>query len=365
MFQRTAIRKTGHTLAELVISVAASGILIVGLTSTLYVASRAVDHSGPTQRTLAGATAAQEVLNDLQFAVALTERSANAVEFTVASRDADATPETIRYAWSGTPGDPLTRQYNGGTVVSVVDDVHEFQLSYRTRTVSDETPGPIQEQPYVAVVYLVAEATAEQSYVVSTDTWCAQSFLPDPATLPADAIEWRLDTVRFRIMQAGQAKGVTRVQLLRRDAAGLPTGAVLDEFDVAENGLDKTNWTPTWFPEPISAPWLPATEGLCLLLKPSSGTDTCAALYQTTTTPAAVNVSFLETSTGGASWTAHGDLAMTQFNAYATVRTQGPPQGSTTYFLARADVTLRVGPDASTRIDNAVNVLNEPQVAGP
>ena len=61
---------------------------------------------------------------ELNYALSFTERPVNVVEFTVADRDGDESPEFIRYAWSGTPGDPLTRQYNGGTIAELVRDVH-------------------------------------------------------------------------------------------------------------------------------------------------------------------------------------------------------------------------------------------------
>ena len=59
-----------------------------------------------------------ELLADLEFALAFSEKTDHALTFTVPDRDGDFISETIRYAWSGTPGDPLTRQYNGGAVAT-------------------------------------------------------------------------------------------------------------------------------------------------------------------------------------------------------------------------------------------------------
>jgi prepilin-type N-terminal cleavage/methylation domain-containing protein len=363
---RSAPRKrTGHTLIELVVVVTVSGILIAGLTSTLYTASRGVSGESSTRAVLDGSAATSELLGDLQQAVTFTQRSATAVEFTVADRGGDAAPETIRYAWSGTPGDPFTRQYNGGSVVNLTENIQEFQLSYDLRAVAKQTPSPVQEQPNVTAVYLEPELSPELSYVVSTNTWCGQSFLPDPASLPADAIQWKLTYIIVRIKPEAAAKEVTTVELRLRDTNGLPTGPVLDQFQVEEKNLDSKNWTPIPFPQPINAPWLPPTQGLCLLLKPFSGHDNCAVLYQATSSPAAANVAFLQTSNGGTTWTADGNLAMTQCYGYATVRVPGPVQSSTTYYLTHTGMTLRAGPDASARIDSGINVLNEPEVTGP
>jgi len=126
-------------MMELIVSVAVSGLLVAGLTSTLYVASRAVNLSGPPGDALDGSRAASDLLGELGHAVTFTQRSAHAIEFTVADRDNDALPETIRYAWSGIPGDPLTRQQNGAGVAEVVQGVHQFDLAYHLTTAGKQT----------------------------------------------------------------------------------------------------------------------------------------------------------------------------------------------------------------------------------
>jgi hypothetical protein len=68
-------------------------------------------------------------VTDLQTAKSFTERTATAVTFTVPDRDGDNIDETIRYAWAGTPGDPLTYQLNGGTATTLADDVQQFNLA--------------------------------------------------------------------------------------------------------------------------------------------------------------------------------------------------------------------------------------------
>jgi len=128
---------SGLTLVEVVVAIAITSILLAGMASALLIASRAADPVGPTNTVLATSMAAHDILGELRFAIAFTERTATAVEFTVADRNGDEAPETIRYAWSGTAGDPLTRQYNGGTAVNVVENVQEFQLDYDLRTVSE------------------------------------------------------------------------------------------------------------------------------------------------------------------------------------------------------------------------------------
>ncbi|MCA9069582.1 MAG: carbohydrate binding domain-containing protein [Planctomycetaceae bacterium] len=119
----------GYTLIEMVAASLGASAVVVGLSSALFIAIQATKTSStPTTARITGNDALGEILADLEFALFFSEQTATAVTFTVPDRDNDGNPETIRYAWSGTPGDPITRQYNGGSVVTFVEDVHVFQL---------------------------------------------------------------------------------------------------------------------------------------------------------------------------------------------------------------------------------------------
>ncbi|MEX0725493.1 MAG: prepilin-type N-terminal cleavage/methylation domain-containing protein [Planctomycetaceae bacterium] len=123
--------RSGFTFLELVVSVLASGILLVGLNSALFVALKSSDTSlTPARATNEGLARLSDLSAEMQFALTMTERTATAITFTVPDRDADTSPETIRYAWSGTAGAPLTRQYNGGTVTTVASNVYNVNLTY-------------------------------------------------------------------------------------------------------------------------------------------------------------------------------------------------------------------------------------------
>jgi len=109
-------------------------MLVAGLASAIYISSQALDLDSSTSRQSA---IASEVLGkltaDLALALSFSERTTTAVTFDVPDRDGDLHPESIRYAWSGTPGDPLTYQYNGGTELTLATDVQSLDLSALTR----------------------------------------------------------------------------------------------------------------------------------------------------------------------------------------------------------------------------------------
>ena len=127
--------RSAYTLIELVSSIAATSILMAGMGSVLLVAARSTDDDTMSARQLAASATAHEILSDLQFAKSFVQRSPTAVEFSVADRDADNADETIRYAWSGTPGDPLTRQYNSQAAVDYLDNVYDFTYADHVETV--------------------------------------------------------------------------------------------------------------------------------------------------------------------------------------------------------------------------------------
>ncbi len=125
--------RRGSTLIEMVASVAATSILLAGMGSVVMVAARSIDEDALPMRQMEASLSLQEILADLEYAVSFNERTATTVEFTVADRNADTAAETIRYTWSGAPGDPLRRKYNGGTEVDCLSNVHVFEYSDRVK----------------------------------------------------------------------------------------------------------------------------------------------------------------------------------------------------------------------------------------
>ncbi len=139
------MQRQAFTLIELAISLAASTLLVAGLASSLYISSQALnENANSSQQTRTAAVVLHDLATDLNEAIAFSERTATALTFTVPDRNGDNLPETIRYAWSGTLGDPLTYQFNGGTVVTLATDVQSFNTTALTRTMlADSVAAPV------------------------------------------------------------------------------------------------------------------------------------------------------------------------------------------------------------------------------
>ncbi|MCB9850357.1 MAG: type II secretion system protein [Phycisphaerales bacterium] len=130
-----ANRVAAFTLAEVVAAMAIMAILSVAIGSTLMIASRAVDDgTAAGSQTPSARDAGDIIMSDLADALSFSERTANAVTFTVPDRDGDDEVEKIRYSWNGAPGGLLVRTIND-SAATIATDVHNFDLSYLTRTV--------------------------------------------------------------------------------------------------------------------------------------------------------------------------------------------------------------------------------------
>jgi len=161
MMTSTSHLRRGFTLVEMVLSMAVMTVLLGGISSAMILASRAVpDLETPLKAKTDGYHAADGLASELFAAQTITSRFATVVEFTVADRNADAIAETIRYAWSGIYGQPLTRRYNNGTIDTVLENVYQFDLRYDTQSIGG--------QPKVTVVHITIRAGNDATSRVDT-----------------------------------------------------------------------------------------------------------------------------------------------------------------------------------------------------
>tara|TARA_R110002072_G_scaffold243821_2_gene403085 strand:+ start:62150 stop:63886 length:1737 start_codon:yes stop_codon:yes gene_type:complete len=166
----------------MVISTGAATVLLGGLMSTIVVANRAWSPDlKPAIKTEASGLTRQLSI-DLRSALRFTERTAKAATFTVPDRDSDGRPEVLRYAWSGTSGEPLTVSVNGGTAQVVITDVQTFNMDYLLRSVTAPVI-PVSGQSQTVVYISEADAgnggevnrnelsSEDQQRIVAIESW--------------------------------------------------------------------------------------------------------------------------------------------------------------------------------------------------
>jgi len=351
MSRRT--RQTGFSLVELLAAVAVLGVLMAAMSSAMVIAARTLPNdSRPVTRVLRGGAVAQQIVDELAEATAFTERGASAVTFLVADRDGDGAPEHIRYAWTGTSGDPLTRSYNGASPNTVAAQVHDFSLGYTLRSQTETYPGAVIAS---AETDLCSWTTAvnEQTLAVKEKNWAAQRLAP---LLPADAISWCITRVKVRARSKGANLGVAAIQIRVADAStGLPTTTVLAEQLMPESGLSEAYaWRDFAFAEvkeiaPSERPYLAIVNSV-------KDSDICEIAYDDK------NASGMaETSSAESGWKAKtpGELLHVVMGKYTR---PGPDQTAVRRYVTAVDLRLQIGGDSTAAVRTSVRTVNEPEL---
>lgn len=358
-YGRRAPVRSGFTLAEVLVSAASMGVLMVGIASAVLLASQALDDGdNPSTKVHAATTAVDQIVRDAASALSISEQSPTVLAFAVPDRDDDQQDEVIRYAWSGTLGDPLTRQYNGGTIVAILDDLQEFQLGYNLLTADGGEPGDEGDETLL-IGYDAYQDLAD--FRVARQYWVGQYFEP---LLPEGTTSWRVTRVSFRARADGLALGAVKIQLREATAEGLPTSTVLEQVTISEwdFGTSYDPWYEVAFSE-VSG--LSPGQGLCLVFEfatdPYWEEYCCKIEYHDDGGATPPNTRMVETENGGSSWTSPVGKSL-RFNVYGMVT--GSEAGGGVDRVSCLHVSLRTGPDPSTRVDTAVQVLNTPEVPG-
>ncbi len=325
-------------------------VLMLAIGSAMLLAARAM----PDARTVTGAivdagAALEQFMTELQYAVSVENSSATMIEFTVADRDGNDIPEVIRYEWSGTAGASLTRRYNGGAAVRVLDDVREFALSYDLEAMDAGTPQNNESAEMALAGFDALQHT--DGLPIKSSEWYGQYFLP---ALPADAVSWKVTRIRIHGRTDGSSSGESRVQLRLPTAGRLPSGTVLEEKTLMESSF-LAGYSEQEFSF-LTVTGLSPTQGLCIVVKWIS--DLIACQLRGYHEGASATDSFLvKTTDGGATWSAPAGCGL-KYTVYGTVTTVGMPPVQNACCLHRISIRLRTGTDSQATVQCGVRMLN-------
>jgi hypothetical protein len=250
----------------------------------------------------------------LKVALSITQQTATTLTFTVPDRNGDNVAETISYSWDGVSGHPLTRQYNGGALLSIADNVTSFNLGYLTRTVgTPPAPPPTVSAEQVMASYDTATATS--NFAVTGTAWGAEYFKP---TLPAAAISWKITHIKMKLSQKAGSSGNFIVQVRPATGAKLPTATILDSATIS----NAIGTTAVWVDIPFNnLGGLDPSAGYVVVIEGSAAVgnmvyDAAASLAKTTGTIAGTS-----TSNSGGTWGASNTTAASLFYVYGTYTT--------------------------------------------
>jgi hypothetical protein len=371
--RRLCANRSGFTLTETVVSVATASALMVGLGSTVYLASRATtDEDRPTSKIVGGSLALDSLAAELHYAVSFHERGSRAVEFTIADRTGDGVAETIRYEWSGTSGDPLLRRFNSGALQVVHEDVSDFELGYTVQTI-EEVPDEEDSDPVAPTETLAASfdgwsgITPTTTFrLLSAGSWVSEYFeLP----WPAGATSFRATKLRLKVGQYSTTGQFTVGFYTASGGTGpLPSSTLLgSQHTVSTASLPVT---PAWKEFTFSDVTMSdSASGYNIVVKAVTGGGKLGHL-QSTAAPQDSTVMKYSTNSGG-SWSPivsqekYNDANFEVYGIFEGGTTETEVEPIERYFVRAVSVALQAGEATSNRVRTAVDILNAPEVAAP
>jgi hypothetical protein len=348
-------RRAGHSLMELVAAMVASAMLLAGLGSIMLIARQvAYTPMGATRRT-ESADVFSQLADELKHATVIIGQASNVLEFVVADRNADGTAEKIRYEWSGTSGQPLRKSINGGTAVTVLETITNFNATYLTKaqTTALTTTAESAEQTLAANL----NVQSGTDLAISSTYFLAQQI--DPTTfvsIPTDAVGWNATQVEF-YGRKDASPGQTLILQLR--PAGQPydgpTSYVSGQVSWAESSLNSSNG---WNTIPLSNP----IRNLALHRKYAlTWTQTGSGSAATILVNDSGAGGFLESSDAGASWQYMTTRQMA-WRIRGKYLTPGTTHNVTRNFITHVLVKLQSGGMSHGRIDASVPLINSPEL---
>ncbi len=318
--------RVGMTLVEMVTSMSILCVLVVAMGSAILISTRALEVSAAAETDDAEKVRLR-LIADLQTALSFSEQTATAATFTVPDRDSDGQPETLRYAWSGTLGDPLTYSYNDGNAITLAADVQQFNLTYLLRTMQGMggvTPEPNenleeQESEEVLLIFHDGASNAQIKFtILSSKVRTGQYFKPE---LPTNAVSWKITRVDVRLLW--RKADSFRVQIRPSDADLKPTQTVLEQAIVSSDSLQWGYFS--WIENNFATLGNLAPEsGYCVVVQAVGGLG--LTQYEKGGNPMTPNTHWMTSSNSGTSWTTPENTKDMRFYVYGTYTTLGEPE---------------------------------------
>ncbi|WP_146596111.1 hypothetical protein [Novipirellula galeiformis] len=336
-------------LLELVVALAVSTLLIAGLHASLAIAIRSMpDSQGSTASALRGTRIADQLTTELETAVYITERSATTIGFTVPDRNGDGLAERIRYAWTGTPGGPLTRQYNDAAPLTIADAVELFNLTPSFKSVSETYPTVGVEDASESLLLDYSGTSGLDDNDIESSDWVGQHFT---MTLPAGAYAWRPTRVEFRAKRTSLFSRTT-VQMRPATINLTPQSTVIEQHSLYNLLLPSYYSWPSFDFSDIQP--IASDGSICLVLE--HGTTSKSLTVESTNAASGM----VKTDNAGASWSYHNSKSLVSRMYGKLTRSSGSQAVNSTY-LTSMDVTLQMKANTPT-LQWTLACLNHPEL---
>ena len=349
--------RRGHTLMELVVAMVASAVLLAGLGSVMMIGRQVAYTPSAAVRRTETADVINQIAEELRYATLIVQQTPQILEFVVADRNSDGTAEKIRYEWSGTPGDPLTKKVNSAVAVTVLDSINAFTatLQLKSKITALKTTTDSAE----AVLVSNANVQSGTDRDITATAYSAQQLNPSVfASIPANAISWNATKIDFYGRYGAGTNDTLLVQLRSSgDPNDGPTSDVLSQTLVPEAALPtSTGWSTN------TAVFANPARGLALHRRYAvtwSGIGSGIIAKLRCNDSAAGGV--LESSDSGATWQFMTARQM-YYRLYGFYTTPGPSYDVTRNFVSHVRLVLQSGDLAHARLDASVPLVNVPEL---
>lgn len=354
IFSRHRSRLRGHTLMEVVVAMVASAVLLAGLGSVMFIAAEVAYTPSAAVRRTESADVVNQISEELRYATLIIQKTPQILEFVVADRNNDGTAEKIRYAWSGTPGDPLYRTFNTAAAVAVLDSVNAFSVVFTVKPQATSLTTTVESAEQVLASNSAVQIGIDRD-VTPTSYIAHQVFPSFFAGIPANAVSWNATKVDFYGSKSGATIDTLVLQLRATgDPNDEPTSYVLGEASVSESQIGNSpSWNTIVFPTPIRN--LTFTRRYALVWGAIGAA--AARVRVNDSLPTGV----LESNDSGGSWQ-YNSTRQLYGQIYGTYTTPGPTYNVTRNHVTDVQLVLQSGEKSHARIDAAIPLLNRPEL---
>lgn len=362
-------KRRGVTLVELLLTISITVVLFGGIASAVLLSSHALPKDDDAFVAITnGATISEQISSELFSAITVTERTPTAITFTTADRNQDNNPETIRYAWSGVPGDPLTRKYNSFPAKTVKTAVYDFNLNYNvdisSQVITHEATVYGTNQLLASFESWPATAADIFEQVINSTSWTGQYFEtvtpPEATSLLITSVKVRM--ISYVIPSPAMTIGIHRSTL---DGSFAPAATAIGSEIIIPNDVMDTipTWTEAFFTDVIIND--PQRTDYCLVLKGLS-TSSVFAQYLFHRQAPENGTAMKWTTDSGTTWGPvdrdidQQDLEFFVYGAFGTISTV--TDSVDRYFLKSIELSLQLTNDPTTNVMTNVQILNTPEV---
>jgi hypothetical protein len=338
---------------ELVAATVASGFLLAGLASVMLIGQQVAYTPTAAMRRTEAADVVNQIAEELRYATLIIQQTPQILEFVVSDRNSDGTAEKIRYAWSGTAGDPLYKTINSGTAIQLLDGVEAFTITL----LQDSTTTTLTTTTDSAEVLLSGSASVGANREINASNYLAQQI--NPATfpsIPANAMSW--NATRVETYARDRDAGNTLYVQLRSaaDPNDGPTSSVLAQASFTSATLsDNFAWgNVAIFSGGVRD--LDFHRRYTIVWAGSGAGDAARLTYLD-----GASGGVLDSSDGGATWTYTG-VRQTSYRLYGTYTTPGTSYSVTRNYVSNVQVAIRSGQQDHSRIDANIPLANSPEL---